>query len=378
VIADGLSAVAFAGGTSILDERRQRVHVCNETAGAMWRMLAEGLPEADVVAALAEHYAVPRELVAYDLASARSQWREAGLLREGEDAGSSPGVAARDSPNRGEPRSNAYELGGFAFELSGDEAVVLDHLEATLEPFRSDEDSPRCRVEVGTDSSAAPFVLLEDGIERLRCANAAEMIGGVFQFLLQRVRPDSEWMALIHAAAVRSPDGRAIVLPGDGGSGKSTLAAWLSRRGFGFLADDMVALDTRDRVVPWPLPHSIKRGSWAALAPTFPELARLPSRIVNSRELKFVAAPQAAWDAPPAPVGALVFPSYGARAEPGLEPLSLLGTMERLFGGRMWLGARLTPDRIEAFVRWLEPIPTYAMTYATLQEAEDFMRSVIA
>jgi len=52
--------------------------------------------------------------------------------------------------------------------------------------------------------------------------------------------------------------------------------------------------------------------------------------------------------------------------------------MERLFGGRMWLGARLTPDRIEGFVRWLEPIPAYAMSYATLQEAEDLMRSAIA
>jgi hypothetical protein len=105
------------------------------------------------------------------------------------------------------------------------------------------------------------------------------MIGAVFQVLLQKRYPAAEWLALIHVAAVSATDGRALVFPGEGGSGKSTLAAWLSRRGFGFLADDAVALGAQGRVVPWPLAHGIKRGSWSALAAVLPELTALPSRI---------------------------------------------------------------------------------------------------
>jgi hypothetical protein len=205
------------------------------------------------------------------------------------------------------------------------------------------------------------------------------MIGAVFQVLLQKRHPAAEWLALIHGAAISTAEGRAIVLPGRGGSGKSTLAAWLSRHGFGFLADDAVGLRASDsRIVPWPLPHSIKRGSWSDLSAVMPEMATLPSRIVNGREIKFIPAPDEAWNAPPARVAALIFPTYDTRAEPALTPLSLLETVERLFAGRMWLGDRLTAARVETFIGWLEPIPAYAVTYRSLQEAEEFIRSAVA
>ena len=90
-----------------------------------------------------------------------------------------------------------------------------------------------------------------------------------------------------------------------------------------------------------------------------------------------VTAPPEAWRAAPAPVGAIVFPSYDARAEPVMRRLSLLETVERLFGGRMWLGQRLTRERTEAFIRWLEPIPAFAISYAELEEAEGFVRSIV-
>jgi hypothetical protein len=370
--------MAFPGGAALLDERRQRVHLCNETSAAMWRLLAQGLPEHDVVETLAEHYRIAPRVVADDLAVALSDWTELGLLGDDRDLGSPLSAPRHDWPRGGEPRSQNYALAGFAFELRGAEARIMDHLEATLETFRADNAGGRTRLEIRTDSSGEPFVLLEDGVERLRTARTREMIGAVFQALLEKHVPAAEWLALIHGAAIATADGRAVILPGEGGSGKSTLAAWLSRRGFGFLADDTVALDApHGRVVAWPLPHSIKRGSWADLAVAMPELAALPSRIVVGREMKFVPAPDDAWTAPPAPVAALVFPRYDTRAEPRLNRLSLLETIERLFAGRIWLGEELTRERVEAFIRWLEPIPSYEARYAALPEAEDFVRRVV-
>lgn len=57
-----------------------------------------------------------------------------------------------------------------------------------------------------------------------------------------RVR--SHW--LLHAAALRAPDGRGVILAGSSGLGKTTLTLGLLRRGFGFLSDDIAALRRRD------------------------------------------------------------------------------------------------------------------------------------
>jgi hypothetical protein len=76
---------------------------------------------------------------------------------------------------------------------------------------------------------------------------------------------------LFHAGAVQlthidGPDGRGVLLPGPSGSGKSTLSAGLVRAGFGYLTDELVALDlTSGQLLPYPKPITVKPGSFAAL-----------------------------------------------------------------------------------------------------------------
>lgn len=47
---------------------------------------------------------------------------------------------------------------------------------------------------------------------------------------------------LLHAGAV-ARDGQAVIFPGESGTGKSTLTAACVRRGFGYLTDEVVAID---------------------------------------------------------------------------------------------------------------------------------------
>lgn len=56
--------------------------------------------------------------------------------------------------------------------------------------------------------------------------------------------------AVIHAAAVSSPDGEIVLLPGPSGQGKSTLAAAFLQRGWGYLGDETIGVrpGTRDAV----------------------------------------------------------------------------------------------------------------------------------
>ena len=55
--------------------------------------------------------------------------------------------------------------------------------------------------------------------------------------------------ALLHAAALRAPDGRVWLLVGDTYAGKSTTTATLVRAGWGWLADDQVVLTDLDGTV---------------------------------------------------------------------------------------------------------------------------------
>ena len=68
--------------------------------------------------------------------------------------------------------------------------------------------------------------------------------------------------ALVHAAAVVAPDGRAWLLAGDARSGKSTTCATLASAGWGYVSDDQVVLAARAdgvEVEGWLRPFHLDR-----------------------------------------------------------------------------------------------------------------------
>ena len=72
-------------------------------------------------------------------------------------------------------------------------------------------------------------------------------------------------LLVIHAAVVAAPDGL-VVIPGASGHGKTTLAAALVRRGWGYVSDEVLAVDrTTGAVTPFARPLSLSPDSWSAL-----------------------------------------------------------------------------------------------------------------
>ena len=70
---------------------------------------------------------------------------------------------------------------------------------------------------------------------------------------------------LVHAGAV-ARDGQAVLFPGVSGAGKSTMTAACLRRGFGYLTDEMVAVDLGSgQVKGWPRPLMLTSWSVAAV-----------------------------------------------------------------------------------------------------------------
>jgi len=82
----------------------------------------------------------------------------------------------------------------------------------------------------------------------------------------------------IHAGVVAAPHGL-VAIPGTSGHGKTTLVAALVRAGFGYLSDEVLAVDrTSLAVAVFPRPLALDRGSWKVLdldPAQAPELERL-------------------------------------------------------------------------------------------------------
>lgn len=93
---------------------------------------------------------------------------------------------------------------------------------------------------------------------------------------------------VMHAAAVASPAG-AVLLPGKSGAGKSTLTAWLLRRGFRYLTDELVYIPAGTRRLhALTRPVHIKHPALQVVHDFTPALKRHESRLVTSPQATLI------------------------------------------------------------------------------------------
>jgi hypothetical protein len=124
-------------------------------------------------------------------------------------------------------------------------------------------------------------------------------------------------LVLVHASAAVF-DGVAILLPGPMGAGKSTLVAALVREGFGYLTDEVVALDPLSGlVVPYPKYLSLD-GALAGLVPEAPEPIR---RFLGDQRLVAPDTIRSGAVATAAPPRLVVAPRYERGAATTIEPM---------------------------------------------------------
>ena len=172
---------------------------------------------------------------------------------------------------------------------------------------------------------------------------------------------------LLHAAAV-ARDGKALVLAGKTGAGKTTLATWLVCRGFDYLTDELLCIDTQAMCVRgFARPLHLKKPGRALFAGvidmhggaavmqsplgTHVSPTRLGARVVHS-----------AWPR------AVVLPAYRAGARLDLHPLSKTQAATRLMG--CLANARERPQHgFEEVSGLVQAVPAFALTYSDLEEA---------
>jgi hypothetical protein len=191
-------------------------------------------------------------------------------------------------------------------------------------------------VRVAHGTNGAPCYTLDRDEQRVAATGEADMLLG--QLLLQITSDTVEFAEeylLVHAGAVVSPAGDAVVILGESGSGKTTLVAALLQEGFGYLSDEAAAIHLDTGLVhPWPRPLGFRHGS-RSLA----RLARLfgpdgdHQSLAATDEIR-VAAEQVRRGAiaGPCPVRYVVDHRYEPGAPTVLAPLSRAVALARMGG----------------------------------------------
>ena len=158
---------------------------------------------------------------------------------------------------------------GFDFGVTATNPTLQRTVDALYAPFRAPVEvtTQFTLVERAAPGPTGVSILIFENDQQVRTTpdRALALAHLVWRVSQHVIAVASESFLLLHAAAVER--GRnAVLLPAPSGSGKSTLAAGLVAAGFGYLTDDVCAIDLETvRVRPYAKPISLAAGSRPAV-----------------------------------------------------------------------------------------------------------------
>ncbi len=174
---------------------------------------------------------------------------------------------------------------------------------------------------VPEDGDDRPYELFLDGWSINRAMSPGTLVDWIVSDITQEAIDSATGYAIVHASAAVF-DGRTIVLPAPPEHGKTTTVAALVRADWDFLTDEAALIGLDDGLVhPFARPLMISPSSMAALPGLRDDL---PAAYEPFRHFEHHVAPidlRPDCLAAPAPLGFLVFPSYGEGRATELTPL---------------------------------------------------------
>jgi hypothetical protein len=276
---------------------------------------------------------------------------------------------------------------GSSVRVRHTEAPIGPALLGLLAAFRSPDDgaSPPDGVEQPLDLSVRDrgehrdprFAIYRDGRLLTTAGEPWSALSALFGALDQAAveRATARGLAL-HAAAAAAGD-RVAMLVGPSGSGKTTLTTALVRDGFGYVADEVVAVDADTlRIAPYHKPLTIKPGSHHV----FPEL-RLSGAAAHG-------AAHAHWHVPATCIrpdalasggatGCVIGVEHRAGTASALERMDEADAMSLLVQ-QCFNGERLDQRGLDTAVRLAREVPCYRLHYSDTDTACALVRRALA
>ncbi|MDP1866509.1 MAG: PqqD family protein [Bradyrhizobium sp.] len=360
-----------------------RLFAFNESARLLWEAIERGSGIDNIASDFVTRYGISFEAARRDVDAMIENWQALDLL-SGDDCVPSPAPVRAHQVTDWSQASRAcwldttvYTVRGKVFSLASDASHSPAMIRSFLRHLETPKAEPGLRLEVRqtADGSSA---LLMNGREQFRTRDGAQLIGGISQAILEYLHPGVEWLAMMHGGAVMR-EGVGVVFPATSGSGKTTLIAHLiAQERFTYLADDLIALAAPSgHVVPWPMPLSIKQGSWPLLSGSYPGLQNAPSYETTRGPARLLVSSSTDWNTDPVLVHRIVFPKYSAGTAAKMNQITAFEAIERLLGDRIWLGHPMTEPRVTAFLTWLNETPAYEITYGELDDGVLLIESIL-
>jgi hypothetical protein len=260
-------------------------------------------------------------------------------------------VSARVTIVSASPPGLFIDFDGRQVEVVTDVAAARDLFEKAYRPMLVPELTSRAgRIEVHETPrgyAVHGLEILDFKQRRFEALVDYIKLDVVRQFV--KSRPDLLWM---HGAAVERA-GSALLIVGRSGQGKSTLSTRLCEAGWRLLSDDVapIRMDT-DEVIPFPQ---------SAFRRVYPghEIGADETGFLTKEE---VPLPESALHLKPAPIKAVVFPSFKHGASSAMEQLSP-GNAAIEFMGNCFNFDDHQATAVARIARLAELIPMYRLTY---------------
>jgi hypothetical protein len=229
------------------------------------------------------------------------------------------------------PSCAAYRGLSFRFAVRCEDVRLQHHVDALFAGLREPEGAPVDHWYALTaadgddrDGDDCTFDVTRDGEPLAQGQRTGDALGWVVWDVNRSAAAASGEHLLFHAGALDA-DGTGMLVPGTSGSGKSTLTAGLARSGFGYLTDELAALDLdRGLLLPYAKPITLKRGSFAVLPDLHPDRLAGPGAEPWAGEEWQVAMGGASGRrvGQPCPPSIVIVPRYDPAGPTALTPLS--------------------------------------------------------
>jgi hypothetical protein len=345
----------------------------NHSGAVFWNLLQLTASPSLAIHELALHFGIEEKIAQRDLQGLTDLWKD-----------SSDAVTSRQAPRDLDWRQaldlqvpdqiGRYQIGPAILTLQISGHAWQNELWPRISHLKLNDPTERALGTVDLFEQNGRFYAVYEGQAVVSEPEVNAARAALLPVLVRIANAKDEPNFILHAGACAYGDG-SILFPAPSGYGKTTLIAALAKN-FEVLTDDSAVVASFDgALIPMPFALMVREGSWSVLASRLPELLNLPILERDGCRVRFLPPRSTSSSHRAAPPRALIFPEFRDGSVAGCERIGSFEAFVRLEAAGF--SVPHTYSALSRFVRWIDSLPAYAMTYSSLDCASRMVRDVV-
>ena len=264
-----------------------------------------------------------------------------------------------------------YKLDTFIFVIDTENELIIEKILPAIAHMKCEKCADeKVSVDINLIEKNSKWSVLLNGTVIQENLEPTQVLPRIQDYIRISYYRSTDYLISLHSGALyfnKIP----LIMPASSGSGKSTLSTYLMhQKGFEFLTDEVVMIDKRSHIWPIPLAITIKEGSWKVLESYGISLDHLSvHERFDGQSLRFLPPVQIATESLALNGGYLIFPKYSEGATTELKPLNTLEALNIITTSGYEVFDSYDEATIELWVKTLENLNKYTITYSNLKDA---------